>query len=91
MKVVEKVRACALPVVTGVMVAVPALSAYAAGEGTGTEIDLATITTDAVNSLKGDMLIVIGATTGVAVALIGITVGVSYLLKKLKGLRSQAG
>lgn len=87
MKVIEKVRACALPVVTGAMVAVPAISAYAAD----TEIDLATITTDAVNSLKGDMLIVIAATTGVAVALIGITVGVSYLLKKLKGLKTQAG
>ena len=85
-KVLEKVRAAALPVVTTAMVAIPSMMAFAADESAA--VDLSTITNEAVNSLKGDMIIVIAATTGVAVSLIGITVGIAFLMKKLKGLRT---
>lgn len=84
--VLEKVRSVSLPLVTTAMVAVPTMFAFAADE---VGVDLSTITTQAVNSLKTDMLVVITATTGVAVSLVGITVGISFLMKKLKGLKSQ--
>jgi hypothetical protein len=84
--VLEKVRSASLPLVTTAMVAVPTMFAFAADE---VGVDLSTITTQAVNSLKTDMLVVITATTGVAVSLVGITVGISFLMKKLKGLKSQ--
>lgn len=78
----EKVKALALPVSTAAMAVVPTISALAA------DVDLATITTDAMTQIKGDMIIVITAATTVSVALVSITVGISYLLKKAKGLKN---
>lgn len=84
--IIEKARAVALPVVTTAMVAVPTFLSHASETPT---VDLSTIATEAMNSIKGDMLIVITAAVGVSVSLIGITVGIAFLFKKLKGLKSQ--
>lgn len=87
-KLLEKVRVAALPVTTAAMVAVPTFMSYAAESGAA-DVDLATITNEAMTSIKGDMMVVIVAAVGVSVSLIGITVGIAFLLKKLKGLKTQ--
>lgn len=78
----EKAKVLALPVSTAVMTGLSTISAFAA------DPDLASITTAAMDQIKGDMLVVITAATTVSVALVSITVGISYLLKKAKGLKS---
>lgn len=85
----EKLKAVAIPVSTAVMMAPVTMSAFAAEVGSGESgIDLSTITTDAMTQIKSDMFIVITASTAAAIALVSVTVGISYLLKKAKGLKS---
>lgn len=88
-KIKERFKVAVLPLSTAVMMAPASMSAFAS-EATGTEIDLATITADAMSKISGDMKIVIAAAAGASIALIGITVGISYLQKKAKGLKSVA-
>lgn len=83
----ERVRKVVAPVSTAAMLALPTMSAYAA-ESTG--IDLSAITTSAMNQITSDMKIVIAAFVAGAVGLVSISVGVSYLLKKAKALKSAA-
>jgi hypothetical protein len=77
----EKVKALALPVSTAIMTAPATICAFAA------DVDLATITSDAMTQISGDLSMVIAAATAAAIGLVGITVGVSYLIKKAKALK----
>lgn len=83
----ERIKCAALPLSTAIMMAPVTMSSLAA-EGDAAGIDLATITNDAMSQIKGDMTLVIAASAGAAIGLISITVGIAYLQKKAKGLKS---
>lgn len=85
-RITERIKYAALPLSTAIMMAPVTMNSFAAESGAG--IDLATITNDAMTQIKGDMTIVIAAAAGAAIGLISITVGVAYLQKKAKGLKS---
>lgn len=91
-QVVDKAKIALIPVSTAAMVAVPTMYSWASdvsGLSDASDLDLAAITTQAIGEMKGSMTTVIIAVTGVAVSITVITVGVAFLLKKLKGLKSQ--
>lgn len=83
----ERIKHAALPLSTAIMMAPVTMSAFAA-EGGAADIDLATITNNAMSQIKGDMTLIIAAAAGAAIGLISITVGIAYLQKKAKGLKN---
>lgn len=87
--IIEKARAAAFPVLTTAMVVVPTFLSHASDASAPSDVNLQTITTEALTSMKGDMLFVIAAAAGVSISLVGITVGLSFLFKQLKGLKSK--
>lgn len=91
-EIVSCVKAVAIPASTAVMMAVPTICAFAA-EGDPASgvagVDINAITTGAFSDLSSTMGVIIAAATGAAISLIGVTVGVKYLLKKIRGIVSQ--
>ena len=85
-KVMGKVRTLALPVSTAIMVGQSTICTLAAEA----DIDLASITAEAMTQIKADLLTVISASAAVSVSLVGLTVGISYLIKKAKALKNTA-
>lgn len=88
----EKLRVAAIPVSTAIMMAPATISAFAsevgAGAGDAVSIDLQTIANDAMTQIKGDMMVVIAASTAASVVLVSVTVGIAYMLKRAKGLKN---
>lgn len=89
-KLIEKARNLAIPVSTAVMLAVPTVNAWAAESGVGDVVDFNTIASEASTKTAGYFGIILAAFAGGAVGIAAASVGVSYLLKKIQGLRQVA-
>ena len=81
----EKARIALLPVSTAVMVAVPTLSAWAAESDAA--FDVQATATAAIDEVKTLMLFVIAAGAAAGVAVSVSTVGVDYVIKRIKTLK----
>lgn len=89
MKFKDKVRRFAIPVSTALMLAPCTISAFAAeGESGAAGIDLPAITSSAMTQIQSDMTVVIAASAAASITLVSITVGIAYLIKKAKGMKS---
>lgn len=81
----EKARVAALPVTTAAMVAVPTVCSWAA-DASG-DFDINTVTTTAMKEVSTTMLFVIGAAATASVGVACATVGVDYVIKRIKTLK----
>lgn len=91
MKLLNKAKMAVVPLTTTAMVMIPSVCAFASESGSSDSVDIRTITTETFGKLQGDMTFIVGVAAAAAIALIGITVGVAFLIKRAKGLKSQAG
>lgn len=68
------------------MIYVPFVAATASGVSEASDFDLATVMTDAVTSVQGDLLKVLAIVVAAAVVIYGAVVGVRFGLKWMKSL-----
>ena len=68
------------------MIYVPFVAVAASGVSEASDFDLATVMTNAVTSVQGDLLKVLGIVVAAAVVIYGAVVGVRFGLKWMKSL-----
>ena len=68
------------------MIYVPFVAAVASGVSEASDFDLATVMTNAVTSVQGDLLKVLAIVVAAAVVIYGAVVGVRFGLKWMKSL-----
>ncbi len=68
------------------MIYVPFVAAAASGGSEASDFDLATVMTNAVTSVQGDLLKVLAIVVAAAVVIYGAVVGVRFGLKWMKSL-----